>query len=88
MLKPIKLLLGEVSDSGASSDDSDAVEGFGDGYGDDLIGDEEDRKRLEGMTEKEREQVLFERIERREALKTRYDVRMNRWILCLSYEYD
>ena len=46
-------------------------DGFGDGLGDDLIGDEEDRKRLGEMTEKEREQVLFERIERREALKTR-----------------
>ena len=35
------------------------------------MGDEADRKHLESMTEKEREQELFNRIEKREALKTR-----------------
>lgn len=44
---------------------------FRDGYGDDLMGDEEDRARLEQMTEKEREQELFNRIEKREVLKRR-----------------
>lgn len=31
----------------------------------------EDRQRLESMTEKEREQEIFRRLEQREALKTR-----------------
>lgn len=35
------------------------------------MGDEEDRARLEQMTEKEREQELFNRIEKREVLKRR-----------------
>uniref|UniRef100_A0A9J7XAJ0 RNA polymerase-associated protein RTF1 homolog n=1 Tax=Cyprinus carpio carpio TaxID=630221 RepID=A0A9J7XAJ0_CYPCA len=66
---------GEVSDSdsnsSSSSSDSDSSsedEVFRDGYGDDLMGDEEDRARLEQMTEKEREQELFNRIEKRESL--------------------
>uniref|UniRef100_A0A2R9AAC5 RNA polymerase-associated protein RTF1 homolog n=1 Tax=Pan paniscus TaxID=9597 RepID=A0A2R9AAC5_PANPA len=64
---------GEVSDSdsnsSSSSSDSDSSsedEEFHDGYGEDLMGDEEDRARLEQMTEKEREQELFNRIEKRE----------------------
>lgn len=75
--------LGEVSDSesnsSSSSSDSDSSsedEEFHDGYGEDLMGDEEDRARLEQMTEKEREQELFNRIEKREVLK-------RRWILYL-----
>lgn len=60
-------ILGEVSDSGDDSGD----EQFHDGYDENLIGDEEDKKRLEGMTEKEREQELFNRTERRALLKTR-----------------
>ncbi|TRY86808.1 hypothetical protein DNTS_020529 [Danionella cerebrum] len=69
---------GEVSDSesnsSSSSSDSDSSsedDVFRDGYGDDLMGDEEDRARLEQMTEKEREQELFNRIEKREVLKRR-----------------
>lgn len=69
---------GEVSDSdsnsSSSSSDSDSSsedEEFHDGYGEDLMGDEEDRARLEQMTEKEREQELFNRIEKREVLKRR-----------------
>lgn len=71
-------LTGEVSDSdsnsSSSSSDSDSSsedEEFHDGYGEDLMGDEEDRARLEQMTEKEREQELFNRIEKREVLKRR-----------------
>lgn len=66
---------GEVSssDDGAVSD-SDQEEQFNDGYDENLIGDEEDRLRLEQMTEKEREQELYNRIERRQALKTRSGV--------------
>lgn len=69
---------GEVSDSesnsSSSSSDSDSSEDevFKDGYDDDLMGDAEDRARLEQMTEKEREQELFNRIEKREVLKRRW----------------
>lgn len=67
---------GEVSDSesnsSSSSSDSDSSEVFRDGYDDDMMGDAEDRARLEQMTEKEREQELFNRIEKREVLKRRW----------------
>lgn len=66
---------GEVSDSPAELSGSESdKERFDDGYDENLIGDEEDRLRLEKMTEKEREQILYSRIERREALKTRFDI--------------
>uniref|UniRef100_A0AAZ3NLW5 RNA polymerase-associated protein RTF1 homolog n=1 Tax=Oncorhynchus tshawytscha TaxID=74940 RepID=A0AAZ3NLW5_ONCTS len=39
------------------------------------MGDEEDRARLEQMTEKEREQELFNRIEKREVLKRRFEIK-------------
>ncbi|XP_033498668.2 RNA polymerase-associated protein RTF1 homolog [Epinephelus lanceolatus] len=72
---------GEVSDSesnsSSSSSDSDSSEDevFRDGYDDDLMGDAEDRARLEQMTEKEREQELFNRIEKREVLKRRFEIK-------------
>ncbi|KAJ3613740.1 hypothetical protein NHX12_019986 [Muraenolepis orangiensis] len=73
---------GEVSDSesnsSSSSSDSDSSsedDVFRDGYGEDLMGDEEDRSRLEQMTEKEREQELFNRIEKREVLKRRFEIK-------------
>uniref|UniRef100_A0A3Q3KJU4 RNA polymerase-associated protein RTF1 homolog n=1 Tax=Monopterus albus TaxID=43700 RepID=A0A3Q3KJU4_MONAL len=71
----------EVSDSdtnsSSSSSDSDSSEDdvFRDGYDDDLMGDAEDRARLEQMTEKEREQELFNRIEKREVLKRRFEIK-------------
>lgn len=36
------------------------------------MGDEEDRARLAAMSEKEREQEIFKRIERRDLMKTRF----------------
>lgn len=73
---------GEVSDSesnssssSADSDSSSEDDVFQDGYGEDLMGDEEDRARLEQMTEKEREQELFNRIEKREVLKRRFEIK-------------
>lgn len=60
---------GEVSDSGSGGESDD--EKFYDGYDENLIGDDEDKARLEQMTEKEREQELFNRMERRQVLKTR-----------------
>uniref|UniRef100_A0A224Z892 RNA polymerase-associated protein RTF1 n=1 Tax=Rhipicephalus zambeziensis TaxID=60191 RepID=A0A224Z892_9ACAR len=78
---------GEVSDSGGGSsapaggsgsedDDEDdpEEEEFNDGYDENLMGDEEDQARLAQMTEKEREQELFNRIEKREVLKTRFEI--------------
>ena len=47
---------------------------FDDGLDDDLIGDDEDRQMLEDMTEKEREEELFRRAERREELKKRFEI--------------
>ncbi|WAR18795.1 RTF1-like protein [Mya arenaria] len=61
---------GEVSDSG----DNSGEEQFNDGYDENLIGDEEDKQRLEDMTEKERETELFNRMERRNLLKTRFEI--------------
>ncbi|XP_078473145.1 RNA polymerase-associated protein RTF1 homolog isoform X1 [Lampetra fluviatilis] len=78
---------GEVSDSDSSSDSgsgsassssssssSEGKDQFHDGYDDDLMGDAEDRARLSKMTEKEREQELYNRIEKREVLKTRFEI--------------
>ena len=47
---------------------------FDDGYDEDLIGDDEDRQWLEDLTEKEREEELFKRAERREELKKRFEI--------------
>ncbi|KAI4496008.1 hypothetical protein M0802_008223 [Mischocyttarus mexicanus] len=64
---------GEVSDSDASISDSSQEE-FNDGYDDKLMGDAEDQARLAQMTEKEREQEIFKRIEQREIMKTRFEI--------------
>ncbi|XKL61623.1 hypothetical protein PGB90_001456 [Kerria lacca] len=62
---------GEVTDS----DSSDlSQEEFNDGYDSDLMGDDEDRSKLAQMTEKEREQEIFKRIEAREVMKTRFNI--------------
>lgn len=68
--------LGEVSDSDGSEYDSSDLsqEEFNDGYDDQMMGDEEDQKRLAQMTEKEREQEIFKRVEAREIMKTRYNL--------------
>ena len=51
------------------------IEGeFDDGLDDELMGDAEDRKRLQLMTEKEREEEIFKRAEKREMLKKRYEI--------------
>jgi len=63
--------LGEVSDSDRDASDTAQLEVFDDGLDENLIGDEDDKKRLEQMTEKEREQELFDRLEKREAMRTR-----------------
>ena len=52
-----------ANSSGSESDSSSSSESlkFDDGWDDHLVGDEEDRKRLEQMTEAEREQEMFNR---------------------------
>ncbi len=62
------------SDSGSSSV-SQENEKFDDGLDEFCIGDQADRDRLEKMTEKEREQEIFNRLERREAMKTRQEIK-------------
>ena len=51
------------------------MEEFDDGYDDDLIGDDEDRAKLEKMTEREREEILFKRAEDREYAKKQFEIR-------------
>lgn len=71
----------EESGSG-SGDDSDDESGssssseseFDDGYDENLMGDEADRARLNGLSEKERETEIFKRIERRDVMKTRWEI--------------
>lgn len=59
-------------DEGEIEDDESKE--FDDGFDENLMGDEEDRKKLAQMTEKEREQELFNRSERRETLKIRFEI--------------
>ena len=49
------------SDSGSSESDSSSDESvqFDDGLDDELVGDEEDRRKLADMTEAEREQEMY-----------------------------
>jgi len=47
---------------------------FDDYLDDNLIGDEEDRKRMDALTEKEREEEIFRRSERREEMKKRFEI--------------
>lgn len=72
------IMTGEVTDSEASESYSSALsqEEFNDGYDENLMGDEEDQARLAQMTEKEREQEIFKRIEQREVMKTRYGLKV------------
>lgn len=68
---------GEVDDDeddDLDDDDDDDIDEFNDGFDENLMGDEEDQKRLAEMTEKEREQELFNRSEKREVLRTRFEI--------------
>lgn len=47
---------------------------FDDGLDEELMGDDEDRRKLEMMNEKEREEEIFKRAEKRELLKKRYEI--------------
>ena len=45
---------------------------FDDGYGSDLMGDDEDRLKLNAMNELEREMILAERADARDAARERH----------------
>ncbi|EDO44107.1 predicted protein, partial [Nematostella vectensis] len=60
--------------SSSSSSSGEEEEQYNDGWDDNLMGDEADREMLGRMTEKEREQEIYNRVEKREALKTRFEI--------------
>ena len=62
------------SSSDNDSDDDEQFTGFDENLGEDLIGDDKDRQKLDQMTEKERELELYNRQERMEALKIRKEL--------------
>ena len=62
---------GEIS----SEDNNSDMEEFDDGYDENLIGDDDDRAKLETMTEREREEILFKRAEDREYAKKQFEIR-------------
>lgn len=64
---------GQVSSDSDSDNDSSSSE-FNDGYDANLMGDSDDRARLEKLSEKERETEIFKRIERRDMMKTRWEI--------------
>jgi RNA polymerase-associated protein RTF1 len=47
---------------------------FNDGYDSDFIGDDDDRTKLENLTEKEREEEIFRRSEQRDLLMKRFEM--------------
>lgn len=57
------------------TDSSSEDDAFDDGYGEDLIGDEVDRRALMGMSEVEREQILFQRSTERQAKRERWELK-------------
>lgn len=59
----------------SSDDSSESSESeFNDGFDENLMGDEADQARLKGLSEKERETEIFKRIERRDELRTRWEI--------------
>ena len=72
----ISFAISYISESDSSSSSSSQEdEKFDDGLDEYCIGDQADRERLEKMTEKEREQEIFNRVEKREALTTRREIK-------------
>ena len=65
----------ESEEGEISSEDNSDMEEFDDGYDENLIGDDEDRAKLETMTEREREEILFKRAEDREYAKKQFEIR-------------
>ncbi len=54
------------------SQQADSDGEFDDGYGSDLMGDDEDRMKLSAMNELEREMILAERADARDAARERH----------------
>ncbi|XP_053683966.1 RNA polymerase-associated protein Rtf1 [Sabethes cyaneus] len=65
---------GDDSDDESGSSSSSGDSEFDDGYDDNLMGDDADRARLNALSEKERETEIFKRIERRDVMKTRWEI--------------
>lgn len=65
---------GEVEDDDEDEKSDDFADEFNDGYDENLMGDEADQARLAQMTEKEREEELFNRSEKREVLRARFQI--------------
>ncbi len=63
-----------AAEEAAAADSDDSKEEFDDGLDEDLIGDDADRKKLEKMTEREREEELFKRAEIREEKRKRFEI--------------
>lgn len=62
------------SDSSSGEDEESSNSEFTDGFGEDLMGNDEDRNYLEKLSEKERETELFKRAERRDQLRRRWEI--------------
>ncbi|CAO1411241.1 unnamed protein product [Diamesa tonsa] len=68
---------GEISNDDDDDEDESSDSGeseFNDGFDEDFMGDEEDRARLERLSEKERETEIYKRAERRDQLKRRWTI--------------
>lgn len=84
-LKGRKRHISDVEDGEVSSNDNNSTSSsdagstvssvFNDGYDSEMIGDEEDRKRLDEMTEKEREQEIYRRTEQRDLLMRQFEMK-------------
>ena len=61
----------EDDDDDDDPDEEDPDDPYGDGFGDDLMGDAADRARLAGMTELEREEILADRRDARAKIQDR-----------------
>lgn len=65
----------ELEEGQVSSDSSDSSDSeFNDGFDENFLGDDEDQARLQALSEKEREMEIFKRTERRDELKTRWEI--------------
>lgn len=65
----------ELEEGQVSSDSSDSSDSeFNDGFDENFLGDDEDQARLQALSEKEREMEIFKRTERRDELRTRWEI--------------
>lgn len=69
--RPAKRRASAAGKRGAAQGEESDASDFDDGYGSDLFGDDDDREALEKMTELEREMILAQRGEERDAAMER-----------------